>query len=283
VATVRKRKLPSGTVVWQATYLDQDRRRRSRQFARRADADSYLVMVRHDVSLGLHIADSKSITVAEAGKLWIHRAERDGLEQSTVRQYRAHLDHHIAPDIGTIKLSALSPPKVNSFADRLLETRSRVLTRKVLTSLGSLVDEAIRRGLAAHNPVRAVKIRTVAREEGSATEMPTKDELRAILKTVVGRWRPLLVVAMFTGMRGSELRGLGWTDVDLKGGVIHVRRRADPWGRFGAPKSRAGRRDIPLAPMALNCLREWKLVCPRTKHDLVFPAPRAGFFPIPVS
>ena len=295
MATVRKRKLPSGAVVWQATYNDQGGTRRSRHFTRKSDADAYLVQVRHDVSRGLHVADSQSITVAEAGKLWIERAERDGLERSTIIQYAAHLKHHIVPEIGLLKLSALTAPRVNQFIDTLLETRSRVLARKVLTSLGSLVDEAIRRGLAAHNPARAVKIRTSTREEeGRAVEMPTRAELRTILTTVEGRWRPLIVTATFTGLRGSELRGLSWADVDLKAGMVKVRRRANQWGRFGPPKSRAGKRDIPMPPMVLNALREWKLACPVTKDDLVFPAPsgrvlshacilKDGFGPLQVS
>src|SRR4051812_9535718 len=165
MASIRKRKLPSGAVAWQATYKDQSGKRRSRHFDRKSDADAYLVKVQHDVSRGLHVADSQSITVADAGKLWIERAERDGLERSTLNQYQAHLTHHIGPEIGAVKLSALTAPRVNQFLDSLLVSRSRVLVRKVLTSLGSLVDEAMRRGIAAHNPVRAVKMRSPREEE----------------------------------------------------------------------------------------------------------------------
>jgi integrase len=295
MATARKRTLPSGKTVWQATYSDQGGKRRSRHFDRKSDAEAYLVKVRHDVSRGIHVADSQSVTVAEAGKFWIERAERDGLERSTVNQYAAHLKHHIGPQIGNAKLSALTAPRVHQFLDTMLETRSRALTRKVLTSLGSLVDEAMRRGLAAHNPVRAVKIRTSTRDdEDEAVPMPTRDELRAILGGARGRWRPLIVTAMFTGMRGSELRGLKWPDVDLKTGVLKVRRRADQWGRFGPPKSKAGKRDITMAPIVVAVLREWKLACPATKDDLVFPAPsgrvlshacilKDGFGPLQVS
>jgi integrase len=219
MATVRKRNLPSGVVVWQATYNDHAGTRRSRHFRRRSDADAYLVTVRHDVSRGLHVADSQSITVAEAGKLWIERAERDRLERSTINQYSAHLKYHINPEIGPLKLSALTPPKVNQFSDTLLESRSRVLARKVLTSLASILDEAMRRGLAAHKPVRAIKVRNPMREHETAIEMPTRDELRAILNTATGRWRPLIITALFTGLRGSELGGLTWVNVDLKTGV----------------------------------------------------------------
>ena len=52
---------------------------------------------------------------------------------------------------------------------------------------------------------------------------------------------------------------------------MHVRQRADAWCKIGAPKSKAGKRDIPLAPLVINTLREWKLRCPRGGLDLVFP------------
>ena len=86
-----------------------------------------------------------------------------------------------------------------------------------------------------------------------------------------GRWRPLLLTAIFTGLRASELRGLRWADVDLKLGELHVRQRADRYNAIGRPKSAAGERTIPLAPMLVNTLREWKLACPKSELDLAFP------------
>jgi len=54
-----------------------------------------------------------------------------------------------------------------------------------------------------------------------------------------GRWRPLLLTLIFTGLRASELRGLRWIDIDLKRGEIHVRQRADRYNEIGPPKSEA--------------------------------------------
>ena len=85
-----------------------------------------------------------------------------------------------------------------------------------------------------------------------------------------GRWRSLLLTAIFTGLRASELRGLRWCDVDLKRGELHVRQRADRYRRDGRPKSEAGERAVPLPPMVVNTLREWKLACPKGDLDLVF-------------
>jgi integrase len=89
-----------------------------------------------------------------------------------------------------------------------------------------------------------------------------------------GPWRAILLTAIFTGLRASELRGLRWADVDLKGNELHVRQRADRYNVIGTPKSESGERTIPLPPIVANVLREWKLVCPRTDGDLVFVSAR---------
>jgi len=44
-----------------------------------------------------------------------------------------------------------------------------------------------------------------------------------------------------------------------------VRQRANLWGEIGAPKSAAGQREIPMSPMVVNVLREWRLACPRLR------------------
>ena len=86
-----------------------------------------------------------------------------------------------------------------------------------------------------------------------------------------GRQRALLIVAATCGLRASELRGLRWSDVDLKAATLRVSQRADRWGEIGAPKTLTSVREIPLAPQALSELREWKMACPKTEADLVFP------------
>src|SRR5215831_17068654 len=80
-----------------------------------------------------------------------------------------------------------------------------------------------------------------------------------------------LIVAIFTGLRSSELRGLRWDDVDLEAKELHVRQRADRYNVMGKPKSEAGERVIPLGPMVVNTLREWRLARPMGELGLVFP------------
>ena len=93
-------------------------------------------------------------------------------------------------------------------------------------------------------------------------DIPTVDEIRRIIAAARGHWRPILLTAIFTGLRASELRGLRWEDVDFARGELHVRQRADRYNQIGAPKSKAARRTVPITPMLANTLREWKLRCP---------------------
>jgi integrase len=80
-----------------------------------------------------------------------------------------------------------------------------------------------------------------------------------------------LLVAIFCGLRASELRGLRWADIDLAAAELHVRQRADRYHKIGRPKSEAGERTVPIPPPVLNALKEWKLRCPKGALDLTFP------------
>ena len=74
-ATIRKRTLPSGLVRWQVDFTDQAGKHRSKLFPRLKDADVYLVKVRSLVANQTYLADSESITVAEAAKSWLDHCE----------------------------------------------------------------------------------------------------------------------------------------------------------------------------------------------------------------
>src|SRR5262249_1850848 len=154
--------------------------------------------------------------------------------------------------------------------------RSLAMRRKVLTNLKTMLAFAQGRGLVAQNVARGVRIKDDSREAArgplrAGVDFPTMAELNILMERSEGRRRPLIITAIFTGMRLSELRGLRWSDVDLDAGQIHVRQRADQWLQIGSTKSKAGMRDIPLAPIVVNTLRQWRLVCPKGELDLVFP------------
>jgi integrase len=246
--------------------------RRSKQFATKKDADNFAATASVEVRQGVHVADSATVTVEVAGKFWLASVEAASLERSTVCQYRQHLSLHIVPFIGHLLLNKITVPAIRTFEDELRQAgRSTAMRRKVLASLSTLLADAQERGLVARNVARDRRNRRGAADSrdrrGSRLKMgidiPLPSEIKSIVSAASGRWRPLLITAIFTGLRASELRGLRWIDVDLDTRTLSVRQRADAWGKIGPPKSVTSERTIPLPPIVVNTLREWRLVCPK--------------------
>ena len=280
--SVRKRKWTtrSGEAkeAWIVDYL-QDGERHIETFKRKKDADAYAQQIGVDIRAGTHTPVSKSITVAQAAEDWIESGKAEGLEAGTLAQYRQHA-HHIGERIGKLRLAGLTAKRASAFRDELLTSMSRAMARKVLVSFRSLLRDAQRRGSVAQNVALSIKRidadKRSQRKLKIGEDIPSTEEIRAIVAAMPERWRPLLLTAIFTGLRSSELRGLRWEDVDLKAGELHVRQRADRYNVIGSPKSKSGHRAVPLGPEVRNVLREWKLRCPRSELDLVFPTSAGG-------
>jgi integrase len=277
-ATVRKRKWTHKGVqseAWTVRYYDLNGVRRRKTFATRKAADTFSSTTTLDIQKGVHIPDRESVTVEQAGQLWLATNEDDELEPSSIKRNRQHLEGHIVPRIGSKRLNQINVPEVRAFIDRLRgEGVSKALAKMIVTSLGSIFADAQERGLAAYNPIRDMRRnrgKKGKRKEDRkpplklGVDIPTMPEIRAILAKTTGRRRALLGVLAFAGLRGSELRGIRWQDVDLVNNTLTVWQRADQDGNIGEAKSGAAYRTIPMLPFVVHALKEWKLACPL--HD----------------
>jgi integrase len=283
--SIRKRKWVTkggaAREAWVVDYVDQHGDRHMKAFSLHRAATAWDTQAKHEVAAGTHSPPTGSTTVAEAFQLWIENCVNEGLEYGTIRQRRQHLKHHVAPFVGAVTLAELTLPRVNRFVTQLRAAgRSTAMRRKVLTNLKTAISYAQGLGLVAQNVARAAKAGGGEREHTrgplrAGVDFPSKAELVAILNSATERQRPFVSLLIYTGMRISELRGLRWKDTNLDAGVVHVRQRADAWRNLGPPKSRAGARDIPLSPNVINTLKRWRLACPLSALDLVFPN-RAG-------
>jgi integrase len=278
--------------AWIVDYVDQDGDRHIQTFNRKKEAEEYHNSVKVDVRKGVHTAPSRSITVKDAARAWLDGGSK-AWERATYDTYKQHVQLHILPFLGRVKLAQLTVPAVRDFEDKLRlgapapgeemgSPRSDAMVRKIRITLGAILGDAQERGLVAQNVVRSLrKARRRRREQASpdwngnklrvGIDIPTPAEIKAIVNAAEGRWRPFLLTAIFTGLRASELRGLTWDDVDLKKAELHVRQRADKYNAMGQPKSEAGERTVPLPPIVVSTLREWKLACPKSGMGLVFP------------
>lgn len=266
-------------------YTDQTGHRQVRQFKRRKDAVAFRDQTGVEVRNNSHVPLSADITVEKAGEYWLKRAKND-LETKTYDQYEQHLRLHILPFIAKdTKISRIGIKDVRDLMDKLKEAgRSDAMVKSVRTSLSGIISEAQERGHSVRNAVREMSQRRKGKEARHAArrkaklrigvDIPSLAEIQTILVELSkpnAAYRELIITAIFTGMRASELRGLRWTDVDLKHKKIHVTQRADANNEMGRPKSEAGERTIPLFDYVVNTLTDWKTRCPKGELGLVFP------------
>jgi integrase len=237
--------------------------RATKSFRTQAEAKAWVASATVGVAAGTFVPTAKSITVQEAGRLWLARGEGDGLERSTLKPYRIHCQQHINPRLGHVRLAELTTPSVEAFRDELLKDLSSAMARKVLQSLKALLKDAVRRGLAAYNAATPTQVKADKRSRRplkDGVDVPTQEEVGQMIRAAPdGKSRAILMVLAFAGLRSSELRGLRWTDVNLDKRTITVEQRADAWGVIGAPKSKSGHRSIKIGPILVNTLGQLKL------------------------
>lgn len=277
MASIRRRRWTSAKgkrVAWVVDYLDQLGKRRHRTFERKDQAEAFMVEAKHEIRQGLHAVHRESPRLADVAAQWLAAKRAEGLEEHTLRSYESASRLHLVPRIGSLKLSQITRPVVEGLKDELMGERSPATARSTVQQLRTILGFAQGRGLVAFNAAIGVTVRQRGRLKKQlevGCDVPSREQVRALLESVGDKWRPILVTAVFTGMRSSELRGLAWDAVDFDKKTITVRQRANEKGIIGAPKSATSRRSIPMVPILSNTLRAWREQCPKSKSNLVFP------------
>jgi integrase len=273
---------------WLADYRDGSGKRHQVRFKRKAEAEAHEEKSKVQIRTGNYVA-LENLTVAEAANKWLSRVEANGMrhrgpvEFATLRQYKQHVNLHIVPRIGALKLTKLTKETIEDFRNGLLGTDkdgnpikdakalSRPLARKVLVSLKSIL-KANKCGHVADDVSIGIDKRSKPKLV-VGKDIPTTEEIKRLIDAAAPRPKlnALVRVAAMCGLRASELRALRWFDVDLKANELHVRQKADRRNTIGSPKSSDSGRTVPLSPETALALKKWRLACPKGEHDLVFP------------
>jgi len=168
---------------------------------------------------------------------------KNGIKPSTRAGYANRIDMLLMPRFGGMPLeevdsTALTKLDVDLVADELASS-----TRgKIQTVLRSVLRSAVRAGMLKTMPV----LPPLPKVGRKVPRPMRRDDLEAILGVTNAEGRLAFELAAFTGLRASELRGLRWSDVDLKIGTITVR-RGITLGIEVTPKSHH-QRVVPVGP-----------------------------------
>lgn len=196
-------------------------------------------------------------TVAEFAKRWKEEvlAKR---KPSTVQSANSHLNSHILPQLGRLRLDQLGPENQQIFVDQLIGA-SRKTVLNILSTLSSMLTTAKN----WHYAVREVEIKKLVLPERNTHVAAhfTRSQVESILNLAQNPWRTFFIFLTMTGTRAGEALGLQWGDIDFEHHCIHIRRSA--WnGRPQSTKSKGSAAPITL-PAALATVltdyrNEWK-------------------------
>ena len=182
-----------------------------------------------------------------------------GIRPATIADYRRVLDREAKPFFGRMRLAEIEPQHVKRFMKTVADRGVKPNTVRVAAApVKALFATAFEEGLIRTNPAAGVRMTLsapVAEDDDGHVKALTESELRHLIQHTAPEWRLFLTLVAQTGMRIGEAVALQWGDIDFGGGRLNVKRR---WyrGTYASPKSRFGRRSIPLTESMTRSLRE---------------------------
>ncbi len=284
------RKSPSGS--WSVDYRDPLGIKRRKTFSLEGKAIEFRERVRTKIRDGEYIVPVKW-TVSQGADMFLEKKAKQ--RSQTFAYYRNHVENFIKPALGHFKMSEVTFKDVELAGKEWSKRVVRAIPiapgtiNKIYDTLASIFKDMKREGIK-NNPIKDVErmkkpAAEVAEDPKTGNLKPIRIEevysaeelARLIEESEAGRDRALHMTAVFTGMRHGELNGLQWPRVKFKEAIIEVRRSLTQMPKKAGgsilepPKTRAGYRDIEIPPELVSELRRWRLACPPSELDLVFP------------
>lgn len=250
---------------YQAYYMGPDTafHRAPSTFDTKADAEAWLAKERK-------LLQDDSWTPARSRRAKVRRAteyfgdyaiawlDQRELKPRTRQLHQGLLDQVILPAFGEMSLRDISPSVVRTWTSSLDPTKptrrahAYSLLRSILNT--AVVDEVL--------PANPCKVRGAGQTfRARSIEPVSLDELAVCVEGMPERYRMLVLLAVWCGLRLGELMELRRRDIELHPGheVVHVRRgvvRVDGQIVVGSPKSRAGVRDVAIPPHLVGALTQ---------------------------
>jgi integrase len=205
---------------------------------------------------------------------WLSR--QVNLRPSTWARYENDLRVHLLPRLRETPIASLHEDDVVLRIDEMLQAGSSAASiRNCLTPLRRICRFAVRRGLAARNPVEMLERTEIPRTPRREQRLLDSHTIGRLLAAARPRYRTLLATAVFTGLRQGELLALVWEGIDFESGFVKVRKSLDRRGQRVPPKTSSAIRDVILMPALAELLTAHRAASSfHDDADFVFPSLR---------
>jgi integrase len=239
-----------GFQAW--VWSPRDRKKLYRTLPSHAAARSWRAQASNEVKRGsLRAADDT--TLREAAKAWLTGAREgtirnrsgDRYKPSVLRGYEQSLRLYVLRDLGAHRLAQITTSDLQALVDRLHAANRKPATiRNALLPLRAIYRRACARDGLPVNPTAKLELPAV---RGRRDRVASPREAARLIDALPEQDRAVWATAFYAGLRLGELQALRTDHVDVRAGVIRVEASWDPHAGPVEPKSRAGRRSVPIA------------------------------------
>jgi len=268
------RKMRSGRYQAEYTGPDLQRHRAADTFTAKAHAEGWLASQRKAIDAGTwrtpaEVAAASYTTLTQFAEAWVEARE---LKPRTRVEYRRLVAATIATSpIGDLPVDAITTTAVRMWHGSLNKSTP---TRKAhaYQLLRAIMTTVVEDGTLPTNPCRIPRAGSTTRVR--EITVPTEEELEVIVEATPERYRAMVLLAAWCGLRFGELTPLRRGDID--GAVVHVQRgavRAEGETIIGDPKSDAGIRQVHIPPHVLPEIERHLRSIVTGRNGLLFPTP----------
>jgi integrase len=203
-------------------------------------------------------------TLGEASQEWLLLAgtgvvrtrSGDRYKPSALRSYEGAL-RRVLPELGHLRLSSVTRNDLQDLVDQMVaEGRAPSTVRNALLPIRAIYRRALARDVVRSNPTLKLTLPAV---RSSRERVARPREAAALIAALGPADAAIWTTALYAGLRLGELLALSWSDLDFEARLIRVEHSWDRVAGLVEPKSRAGRRRVPMTNVTRATLLEHRL------------------------
>ncbi|HUD54076.1 MAG TPA: tyrosine-type recombinase/integrase, partial [Terracidiphilus sp.] len=223
------------------------------QIRSRREAEKAVVALRSSINADIGTPQ----TICDlAAHYRVHELTTEKKSFSTIDNHRHLFKRYIEPRWGSHRLGAVRTMEVEEWLHSLpLAPSSRAKLKCVLSVL---YNHAIRYEWLTFNPISRVR---TSQKRLRDKDVLTPDEFQQLVQQLSVRDRAMVLLIGSTGLRRSEMIALTWSDLNTRTMEVNVLRSCVR-NRIGKTKTESSCRPVPLHPLVLNALLEWRAKSP---------------------
>ena len=174
------------------------------------------------------MVQTSKMTLGQWLDIW-YKEYLGSVKPHTISQYGTQIKVHLKPNLGAVKLSALSPHMIQRMYNALQrgEGRAQPISAKSIRNLHGVLHKALQQAVMLSyiksNPTDACTLPRVEKTQIQAIE---DEKIKELLAAMQGhKYEALYLIDLFTGMRLGEIIALTWDCVDFKKGVLTINKQ----------------------------------------------------------